>query len=436
MAIINANQDKPDLLADLPSRLKLLLSFNDMKAMIQEIDTAIDKLERFTRLTLSNCKAMASNSSQKYTKLAKAFRQIQGLAGSLYKAVEDGFRNQCHESHGVRLYLNDRMDDAHRILHRSHATDPDTPLLIFDLVFYAGNQNSIFQFYETTVQVLKGYNTDFDQYGRNNNSPPRSPTNSGVTFCVMAAPPTITRPQVATISSICTAIKTAGSISPRLSFVLVGNCKIGTFVGASQKPATHSLVAVNQEEQVSLSQILQATSTNLPIKPRMQLALQLASSLLQLQHTQWLTQAWSKDTVFFLRSVSSARRAVVDLSQPFIAHDFDFKQRIGDSPGPKEMLLELGILLLEIWHGTTLEARFGSGEASGPAPTRYYERLARTLEWEDDGGMQGLYGQAVSHCLTGYKGPVRRDVNWEDTRLWSSICSDIIEPLSILCKQF
>lgn len=136
----------------------------DMKAMIQEIDAAFDKLDRFSRLTLSNCKAMASNSSYKATKLAKAFRQIRGLAGGLYKAVEDGFRNQCHESYGVRLYLNDRIDDAYRILHRSGATDSDTPLLIFDLVFYAGNQNSILQFYQTVVQVLRGCNTDSDQY--------------------------------------------------------------------------------------------------------------------------------------------------------------------------------------------------------------------------------------------------------------------------------
>ena len=46
----------------------------------------------------------------------------------------------------------------------------------------------------------------------------------------------------------------------------------------------------------------------------------------------------------------------------------------------KVALLELGILLLEIWHKTTLGARFRLENA----PTAPYDRMARAVECPDD----------------------------------------------------
>ncbi|KAF3769616.1 hypothetical protein M406DRAFT_245590 [Cryphonectria parasitica EP155] len=433
-AIINANKDKSSLRDDLAPRIKLLFGITDINTMIEEIDAGTEKLGRFSMLILSNCKAMGRDPSGKGTKLAKAFRRIRELAGGLYRAVQDGFRDPCHESHEVRLYLDDRIDDASKILRRRDTTDLDTSLLTFDLVFHASNQNSDVLVYRTAVRVLNAYNNPCLNQGDSNNynnSPSGVPTSGAVTFCVTPASPTISMHQVVTITSICTTIKSAGSIKPRLSFVLMGNQSIG--------PLPDDKIRLARGEHggyVSLRQVLRATITTLPIKPRMHLSLQLASSLLQLQHMQWLAQAWSKDTIFFLKPSLSARQTQVDLDKPFITRSFDLQQRVETPSGPRETLLELGILLLEIWHGTTLETRFGMDQAFRLPPTTYYERLGRALEWQDDGGMQGLYGEAVSHCLTGNHGPAGQKLDWEDTKLWGSICGNIIEPLSNLCKQF
>lgn len=139
IAIIKANQDKPSLMADLAPRIKLLFGITNMKNMIQEIDQGSNSLECFWRVFFSNHQATNSSSSRNSLKLAKAYRQIRGLAEGLYKAVLDGFRDECHENHEARLYLDDRVDVAHQMLRRRGAADPDAPLMMFDLTFHAGD---------------------------------------------------------------------------------------------------------------------------------------------------------------------------------------------------------------------------------------------------------------------------------------------------------
>lgn len=93
---------------------------------------------------------------------------------------------------------------------------------------------------------------------------------------------------------------------------------------------------------------------------------------------------------------------------PFAACNFSGTKapNLGCSTDPKSALLELGFLLLETWHGTTWEARFRWSVRS----IRYYERLALTLEWQDDdvNPMLGFYAKAVAHCLTGHTGATGR----------------------------
>ena len=101
---------------------------------------------------------------------------------------------------------------------------------------------------------------------------------------------------------------------------------------------------------------------------------------------------------------------------------------------PKVALFELGILLLEIWLKTTLEARFGLEKA----PTAYYDRMTRAVEWLDDvdESLPNLYDKAVAHCLRVNIGGDTRFLDWEDSKLWSVICGDIIAPLTKIRKQW
>ena len=434
VAIINANQRKTNLLTDLAPRVKLLLGTTDIKATIEEIDGGTAALDRFSRLILSNRQTMQSDSSRKAVKLAKALRHMRSFASTLYLAITDGFREQCHDTHETRLYLDDRVEIASDILHRVGRANSTAPLMIFDLVFTTGTCAKGRVSYKTAVQVFEEDDCeDSVHLSINNLNRPdsRAETLVGLSFASQrSASPS--RPVIASAVSICAAIKEAGHSHRHISFALVGNQPIGTI--SDDARSGHHL----QEETdnvISLKEILQADETPLPWKFRMLLALRLASSLLQLLQTHWLEHAWSKDAVFFLVHPGSAPAQVL-INRPFVQCAFGAMRTVSStSIEPKVALLELGILLLEIWHKKTLEARFCLEEAP---PTAYYERMARAVEWLDDVDepLPDLYDKAVAHCLRVNISGDTRFLDWEDTKLWSLICGDIIAPLAKICKQW
>ena len=408
-----------------------MLGISDIKATIQEIDDGTTALDRFSRLALSNRQTIQSDSSRKAVKLAKAFRHIRTFASTLYLAITNGFREECHDSHETRLYLEDRVELAADILQRIGKANSTTPLMMFDLVFTADTHPKQRVCYETVVQVFNEDESDDDLslslYNQNRRDS-RADTLVGLSFASQRSP-SPSKPAIASVASICAAIKEAGGSHRRMSFALVGNQPIGTI--SDDAPVAHQLQD-EPNDAISLKEILQTESTPLPWKFRMLLALRLASSLLQLLQTRWLDHAWSKDVVFFL--VRPGAQAQVFLNRPFVRCNFGGMRTASHSIEPKVALLELGILLLEIWHKTTLEARFGLDIA----PTAYYDRMARAVEWLDDVDepLPDLYDKAVAHCLRVNISGDTRFLDWEDTKLWSVICGDIIAPLAKICKQW
>ena len=402
-----------------------------MKTMIQEIDDGTAALDRFSRLALSNRQTIQSDSSRKAVKLAKAFRHIRTFASTLYLAITDGFREECHDSHETRLYLEDRVDNAADILQRVGKSNSPTPLVVFDLAFTAGRAPKEHVCYETGVQVFNEDDYDdnsslsLDRLSRQDS---RADTLVKLSFVSQRAS-SPSRPTIASVASICAAIEEASGSQRRVSFAIVGSQPLGTISNGAPLNPQHQK---ESSDTISLKEILFTKGTPLPWKFRMLLALRLASSLLQLLQTHWLEQAWSKDVVFFV--VQPGAQAQVSLNRPFVRCAFGGTQTASHSVEPKVALLELGILLLEIWHKTPLEVRFGLETA----PTAYYDRMARAVEWLDDVDepLPDLYDKAVAHCLRANIGGDTRFQDWEDTKLWSVICGDIITPLAKICKQW
>ena len=418
---------------DLAPRVKLLFGTTDIKTAIEELDNGTAALDRFSRLALSNRQTMQSDSSRKALKLAKAFRHIRTFASTLYVAITDGFREGCHDNHETRLYLEDRVDTATDILQRMGRTNAATPLMDFGLVFTGGTDTKARFSYETAVQVFEEedendrFSMPIDNLDRRDS---RADTLVRLSFASSrsrSASPS--KPAIAEVASICAAIKEAGGSQRHITFALVGNQRIGSIF--DNGPKSHQTKA-EDNDAISLKEVLQAENINLPWKFRMLLALRLASSLLQLLQTDWLEHVWSKDVVFFLMQPSTQKQ--VYLNRPFIRCTFGGVRAASGNIEPKVALLELGILLLEIWHKTTLEARFHMIEG----PKAYYDRMARAVELLDDVNepLPDLYDKAVAHCLRVNISGDTRFLDWEDPKLWGVICGDIIAPLSKICKQW
>ncbi|KAI9788455.1 MAG: hypothetical protein M1816_006891 [Peltula sp. TS41687] len=438
LGIIKANQDAKAMRLDIVPRVRLILGVNELKDAVQELDGITNALDRLTRVVLSNRQLVEATTSRKAVKLAKALRQVRDFASGLYLAISRGWRDGCHSKHEAKLFLEDRVDAATQIS-RQIGKDTSTPILVFQLMFAASIGLEQMLCHETVVHVFK----DDTEDGSTSCLVSRSTRSSQITIAGPQSEPQA-RPEVTFVGDICGAIEAAQCNRRQFAFVLTGNKQMGTISTTKEK----LLIPYQQVNALTLKALLSGDNSSrhgpvLPWKFRMSLALRLASNLLQLLQTQWLESAWSKDVVYFLlRSTDRVDNAAgdhphVDVGRPFVSLTFDDISPSALPRGkvePKVALLELGILLLEIWHETTLETRFSLTRA----PIGHYERLTLALEWLDDTNdpLPDLYDKAVSHCVRRIIGGETHFPDWENIKFWGAVCEDIIEPLSKICKQW
>lgn len=393
--------------SDIVAAWKIIFGTADIKEATRDLEAATNSLDRCTRVVLTNRQSNSYRSSRKAAQLSKAFRRVKKFAGSLHVAISQGWATGCHESHEAKLFLEDRVNVAGDILKRVE-TSPSKTGLLFGIIVSPTMHQGHCLWHETAVLVLDEESGD-------------------PTVCV---------------AGLCDMIEAAKCDPKKLALVLTEDQKIGTLSTVEGRLFSHK-----DTQAITLGHILSRSlqvqrGHILPLKFRMTLALSVASSLLQLTETEWLQTAWSKDAVHFMAQQTQQTRPNsgnlgIDISRPFVSLSFDSVKSNAtrkDTVEPKVALLELGILLLEIWHETSLERRFSLDEP----PTGYYIRLGLALEWLDDvdNPLLPLYDGPVTHCIKRVIGGGTRCHSWEDTKLNDGICQDIIQPLSAICNQW
>ncbi|KGO37601.1 Synaptobrevin [Penicillium expansum] len=155
-------------------------------------------------------------------------------------------------------------------------------------------------------------------------------------------------------------------------------------------------------ETVSLAQVLRDKSFRQ--EQRSRLGLKLASSVMQLHTTDWLTDFWSKDDILFLRSLDGT----VDFDGPLIRRSFETRNMDLTSisqnlPRPWlnasiPCLYSLGIVLLELWYREIFENL--KNEAERKMPPEFSDPLAaRRLANEMDSGPN--FKNSALRCISG-----------------------------------
>lgn len=145
---------------------------------------------------------------------------------------------------------------------------------------------------------------------------------------------------------------------------------------ASKKGRKHRIRAIDHPQSllpsfrsidtVSLAQVLRDKAFRQEHRAR--LGLKLASSVMQLHTTEWLTDYWSKYDISFLRSSDST----VDFDNPLIRRSFgaqniDLASISEGLPKPYlnasiPCLFSLGVVLLELWYREVFEDLGNEGE--------------------------------------------------------------------------
>lgn len=417
-----------------------MLRYNEMKSCIEDLKAHTNDLTNFTLLVM-NCSAPpATHSSRQAVRLARALGRIRAFATDLYKGLCRCSRGGiCHLEHEASVILEDRIDQADDILRSSRTQDKNmTPVLVFQLI-YAGRCPSPPQtWYEFPIQILN--KSEDDARSPLTATQPRVRIVAGPTKTTLRPVTSMpTQTDFAPIDDFCASITAANQEAQAVTVVLSGASQMGTITTEGT-----TIIQQHNPEKVSLRTILSdhESGNGFSLRQQMLLASRLASSLLQLSQTRWLDRPWSKDTIYFLlQRTSHSVQPSVDFSRAFVSTIVDDGNPeasatviTGGAPQPKVVLLELGILLLEIWHKQTLEAHFDLGK--GKVPNSFYWRLAKAMEWVED--MQNppldLYRGAILRCIKGIVGSDIQLTSWGESELWNGVCSDIIEPLSKNCR--
>ena len=169
---------------------------------------------------------------------------------------------------------------------------------------------------------------------------------------------------------------------------------------------------------------------------RIKLAVNLASSILQYNLTPWLRKCWTKDTIHFF--VQTRAISGIDVEHPFILKQFREQpnEALYEIPenDPELTLMELGILLLEIWTTMTFESWLTTtGNLKDPSQMQdKFIRLQFSIQWFQTlkGKLLPNYQKVVGICLR----PCVFDLyntSWEDFEFRMAVYREIVEPLLI-----
>lgn len=166
----------------------------------------------------------------------------------------------------------------------------------------------------------------------------------------------------------------------------------------------------------------------------MALALRLANALLQLYPSPWLRNSWSKDDICFFQLKSGQVLTEV----PFLLWDMawdKWQQKAKAAEDPRNALLSLGILIMELWFGETIETRPFWRRHYGPDGNEPESaRLTAAISWQKKAAADGgsMLHDTTHRCIWGNFGVTTLD--FEDTRFVGAVYDGVIRPLENMLR--
>jgi hypothetical protein len=196
--------------------------------------------------------------------------------------------------------------------------------------------------------------------------------------------------EIAQISDLCLAFKDYSGTTECMGYI-IDDATMHHHIYPVVHPPYAELPA-----PISLYKRLTTPTSKLTRKERLQLALTLAASVLQLHKTPWLNERFTKNDILFLNSTSG----------PYVSRSF-----LSTPPPPpekttpktlpivrNETIFALGVLLIELCLGHSLESLRLEEDLSPDAKLTDYMTARRLVsEVYDEGG--GRYGDAVRRCI-------------------------------------
>jgi hypothetical protein len=172
----------------------------------------------------------------------------------------------------------------------------------------------------------------------------------------------------------------------------------------------------------------------------MYLAATLASSMLQLCNTPWLAPSWSRHSVFFNTYTERDLKTGTfftsfEAKHPFLVQKFQGQTTNARQTDQKvtESILELGLLLLEIFDGRSTENWAREMQVALDETTASRCHVAgQWLEYRAP-DMLPKYRGAVASCVDIASSKLQPVRTWADPELQKTLLETVVQPLVMAC---
>lgn len=425
--------------------IKLTLRKEEIDQQVDILNASADDLARLHNVSASLQQMNISPSPNTSRKLANSLDRVRGYAVQLYTAISLGWSPGCHSAHEAKLVLEDRIEE--KSSHKGQLRKQNHSLR-FQVVFASEpsaepSGGSEVLWHESEINIV-------DDGEQNENNIPfhhDSTQKPSIKVNFPALPPiSAALPITTEVQDICLTIREAKREQKKLQLYLHTHHRFRCH--HSPKPGICSLSAaatktINLETLLSTSTQPVDQSKRMPLLSRLRLALNLSSTLLQLKATPWLATLWSKSTVCYFAPSSLSDHSQIDLTRPLISVKFGSGPQITDHKEFSEarrVILELGIMLLELWHETTFEAHCNTLRVT--AGKDYHDRVKWAQKWLENSSNLLLpdYHDLVAHCIrcdfanNAFENQLCLNPSWENERLIQGFIAGVVEPLRKMCR--
>ena len=416
---------------------KLALSIKEIEECIAKVDRAYRMMESLLQAKTKVISLGTSNQAKRQTKeLVQSLTRIRNFANNLYRAIAAHWARGCQSSHEINLRLEDRIATETK---SSKVVNKLESSVKFDAVFVSrGPLHQLPIWRASLIEVLCRDNCESQE----DTALKDQQSGSRVRFVLPPRESQIQQLQSCRIADMCVEVCKAPNVEDILQLYVHPTCTVHHQTGTLYRQhGTISTTTVTLQELLASSRS-QARRLQLSPTACTELTLIVASALLQLSETPWCAEFWTKEGLSFTRrpaiAVQTSQSSDVDITRPLVVKAFQSGTDANSqqqAPSPKKVLLEFAILMLEIWHGISIEERFPDrlNQVQGDDLDR--KHLAERWLSADD--LLDFQYDAINTCLQYYNVyKINGDITWEDEEFLQEFVAGVLEPLHRQSKTF
>ncbi|KAL8935147.1 MAG: hypothetical protein Q9211_004853 [Gyalolechia sp. 1 TL-2023] len=405
----------------LRGRIEFVMKESRINTVMEELKDLSRSLESLLSHSESIHHMKQLKATSKQSGYAMTLYTVQRHAHAFFKALRSSWDQTCHPCHETLLRLEDRC------LQSSNVATADAESSLEFVALFPKNlaQGELLLSWEET-QVLIVENLLSDHLSETMFPATATP----------AFPPSAPRPcslfstdlgsttaggQLVPIRNMCRVLLEVGT---RILLVSADSC----LFRAARQNTTASADAEEGHDTLKLNQFLLQQPNLSPVE-KCRFGLSIASSLLQLNLTPWICKCWTKEDIILRRERSAD--CGYDMARPLIRGRFEQStmcQRSDDNP--EMALLELGILMVQLWTEKTIESWLEDGGRADTDLSNLALRRGLLYEWWNELRKKAPpnYCQVVQICFfPGEFGEVEK--SWNDMRFKALYYTNIVEPL-------